>query len=184
MRFHKLAISLIMAGLIAGLAYKGYNEYKTSQASEPTVEVATDDGVLGGLEVGQRAPQFELETTEGQPVSLADYAGQQVILNFWATWCPPCREELPELIEFGEDTGIPVLGVNATKNERLGKRDVDAFLQEVPVSFPILLDETGTVEKTYRVVALPTTYVIGPDGIITAKQVGPVDFDWLHDRTK
>ncbi|WP_396129262.1 TlpA disulfide reductase family protein [Exiguobacterium mexicanum] len=130
MRFHKLAISLIMAGLIAGLAYQGYDEYKTSQASERPVEVATDDDVLGGLEVGQRAPEFALETTEGQSVSLADYEGQQVILNFWATWCPPCREELPELIEFGEDTGIPVLGVNATKNERLGKRDVDAFYKK------------------------------------------------------
>lgn len=183
MRFHKLAIGLIMAGLIAGLGYKGYDEF-TSQENEPAVSIATDDSVLGGLEVGQRAPGFALETVEGEMLSLADYEGRQVVLNFWASWCPPCREELPELIAFGEETGIPVLGVNATKNERRGKQDVDAFLQEVPVSFPVLLDEEGTVEKTYRVVALPTTYVIGPDGVITAKQVGPVDFDWLHDQTK
>lgn len=183
MRFHKLAIGLIMAGLIAGLGYKGYDEF-TSQENETAVSIATDDSVLGGLEVGQRAPGFALETVEGEMLSLADYEGRQVVLNFWASWCPPCREELPELIAFGEETGIPVLGVNATKNERRGKQDVDAFLQEVPVSFPVLLDEEGTVEKTYRVVALPTTYVIGPDGVITAKQVGPVDFDWLHDQTK
>lgn len=184
MRFHKLAIGLIMAGLIAGLAYKGYGEYKASQTSEQTERVATDDTVLGGLEIGQRAPTFELETIEGETLALDAYAGQQVVLNFWASWCPPCREELPELIEFGEATGIPVLGVNVTKNERRGRQDVEAFLKEVPVSFPVLLDEAGTVEKTYRVVALPTTYVVGPDGVITAKQVGPVDFNWLREQTK
>lgn len=184
MRFHKLVIGLIMVGLLSGLAYKGYDEYKTSQADEQTVHVATDDAVLGGLEIGQRAPGFKLETIEGEALSLDAYEGRQVILNFWASWCPPCRDELPELIEFGEATGIPVLGVNVTKNERRGRQDVEAFLKEVPVSFPILLDETGTVEKTYRVVALPTTYVIDADGRITAKQVGPVDFNWLREQTK
>ncbi len=182
MRVHKLFVGLIILALVAGLAYKGYDEYRTSQGAEP-VSIAGDDSVLGGLEVGQQAPAFELETIEGETVALSDYAGEQVVLNFWASWCPPCREELPELIEFGEETGIPVLGVNVTKNERRGKADVEAFLTEVPVSFPVLLDEAGVVEKTYRVVALPTTYVIGTDGRITAKQIGPVDFDWLHDKT-
>jgi len=183
MRFHKLAIGLIMAGLVAGLGYKGYDEFN-SQAKEPAVSIATDDSVLGGLEVGQRAPALELETVEGERLSLADYKGQPVVVNFWATWCPPCREELPELIKFSDETGVPVLGVNITNNERRGRRDVDAFLEEVPLSFPVLLDRDGEAVKTYRIVAMPTTYVIGSDGVITAKQVGPVDFDWLRDKTK
>lgn len=184
MRAHKLTIGLITMGLLIGLAYKGYDEYRASQASEQPVSVATDNSVLGGLEIGQRAPAFELKTIEGETITLDAYAGRQVVVNFWASWCPPCRDELPELIDFGEETGIPVLGVNVTKNERRGREDVETFLTEVPVSFPVLLDETGTVEKTYRIVALPTTYVIGPDGVITAKQIGPVDFDWLREQTK
>lgn len=182
MKIHKLFIGLIMLALIGGLAYKGYGEYQASQQPEPMI-INGDASVLGGLEVGQRAPDFELSTIDGTTVSLADFAGEQVVLNFWATWCPPCREELPELISFSEETGIPVLGINVTKNERRGQSDVEAFLEEVPLSFPVLLDEAGTVERTYRVVALPTTYVIAPDGTVTAKQVGPVDFDWLHGQT-
>lgn len=183
MRFENIVVGLIITALVSGLAYKGYDEYQTSNSDEEVVSTDRDDSVLGGLEVGQRAPAFELRTVEGTALSLEEYDGRQVVLNFWATWCPPCRKELPELIEFSEETGIPVIGVNVTKNERRGQRDVEAFLKEVPINFPILLDEAGAVEKKYRVVALPTTYVVGPDGVITAKQIGPVDFDWLRKQT-
>lgn len=184
MRFNKILIGIVISAFIGGLFYKGYDEYRTSQLKNQTMNISGATNEIDGLEIGQRAPSFDLETIEGETVSLEDFKGQQVVLNFWASWCPPCREELPELIEFTDETGIPVLGVNVTKNERRGVQDVEAFLEEVPVSFPVLLDKAGAVEKTYRVVALPTTYVVGADGKIKAKQVGPVDLKWLKTYTK
>lgn len=183
MNVQRLVIALAVMVLLGGLIYKGYEEYMANRATgnDSSLVVADGSEALGGLDVGQVAPDFELDSTTGESVRLASFRGQMVVVNFWASWCPPCREELPELIEFSEATGTPVLGVNVTKNEKRGRTDVDAFLKEVPVDFPVLLDEDATVEKLYRVVALPTTYVIDEDGVIVAKQVGPVDGKWLNE---
>lgn len=180
MRLQRMLIGLLLLILIAGLAYKGYEEYMARLKTEEAVSIVEDESVLGGLKVGQKAPNFELEAMDGSSVSLDDYRGEAVVVNFWASWCPPCREEFPELVKFEKETGTPVLGVNVTKNERRGRADVEAFLHEFPVDFLILLDEDATVEQLYRVVALPTTYVMDANGVIVAKQTGPVDEEWLQ----
>lgn len=180
MRLQKIVIGTLILLLIVGLVYKGYEEYMSTLEGDKAVPIVQDESVLGGLEVGQQAPDFTLSTLEGERLSLSQYQGKPVVINFWASWCPPCRDEFPELVSFEKATNIPVVGVNVTKNERRGKEDVEAFLDEYPVDFPILLDEEAAVEQRYRVVALPTTYVLDAKGIIVAKQTGPVDEAWLQ----
>ncbi len=182
MRLQRIVIGTLILLLIAGLAYKGYEEYMMSQKQEEAVPIVQNESALGGLEVGQQAPDFALNTLGGEGLTLSQFQGTPVVINFWASWCPPCRDEFPELVSFEKATGIPVLGVNVTKNERRGKADVEAFLKEYPVDFPILLDEEAVVEQQYRVVALPTTYVLDEQGIIVAKQTGPVDETWIQQQ--
>lgn len=122
---------------------------------------------------GYRAPSFSLRTLEGETVSVADLRGRAVILNFWATWCPPCRAEMPafqRLYARYRDQGLMVLGVNATSGDDLAT--VFAFRQQYGLTFPILLDEAGQVQQRYRVTALPTTFFIDPRGMIRDVVVG------------
>ncbi len=122
---------------------------------------------------GYRAPGFSLRTMEGGTLSLADLRGRVVVLNFWATWCPPCRAEMPafqRLYARYADRGLVVIGINATKGDDLAA--VFAFRQQYHLTFPILLDEAGQVNRSYRVSALPTTFFIDPQGIIRDVVVG------------
>ena len=114
---------------------------------------------------GRPAPDFTLSTSDGRAVALSDLRGQVVILNFWATWCPPCRAEMPalqEVYEARKDEGVIVLAVD--QNEEPGP--VDAFALEYKLAFPLLLDPGYTVSDRYRINLLPTTFFIGRDGMI------------------
>ncbi|MCS6963028.1 peroxiredoxin [Thermoflexus sp.] len=122
---------------------------------------------------GYRAPRFSLRNLEGKTLSLSDLQGRAVVLNFWATWCPPCRAEMPafqRLYARYADQGLMVIGVNATMGDDLAA--VLAFRQDYHLTFPILLDETGEVNRSYRVTALPTTFFIDPQGIVRDVVVG------------
>ncbi|MER3468893.1 MAG: TlpA family protein disulfide reductase [Thermoflexus sp.] len=122
---------------------------------------------------GYRALAFTLPALDGGTVSLTQFRGRAVILNFWATWCPPCRAEMPALQRVYAryaDRGLVVLGLNATASD--DPAAVRAFQQRYGLTFPILLDESGTVNRTYGVAALPTTFFIGPDGQIREIVVG------------
>ncbi|WP_322802678.1 TlpA disulfide reductase family protein [Thermoflexus sp.] len=122
---------------------------------------------------GYRAPGFSLRTLEGETLSIGDLRGRAVILNFWATWCPPCRAEMPafqRLYARYRDRGLVVLGVNATSGD--DRAAVLAFRQQYGLTFPILLDEAGQVQQRYRITALPTTFFIDPQGIIRDVVIG------------
>jgi peroxiredoxin len=109
------------------------------------------------------APDFSLPDQAGAEVSLDDFSGQVVLLNFWASWCGPCREEMPLLVELHqryESLGFTLLGVNVEEDSAAA----DAFLNSVPVSFPILYDRKNQVSKLYDVIAMPSTVLIGRDG--------------------
>ncbi len=115
--------------------------------------------------VGGPAPQFELETLDGDTVKLSDFKGKFVVLNFWATWCVPCIKEMPEFqkIHQSSDNGnIKIIAVNLSESkDRVGK-----FTQDYQLTFPVLLDGFGNTFERYRVRNLPVTYFISPDGII------------------
>lgn len=132
--------------------------------------------LLGGMAkkpplVGGAAPQFQLEALNGKPVQISDYRGNVVLLNFWATWCKPCTEEMPEIqaaYEAYKDQGFVVLGVNfGEKREKAEK-----LVKKMGLTFPILLDEDVEVAEYYRVVSLPVTFFIDAKGIIKEQIFG------------
>ncbi|PPA87989.1 hypothetical protein C4A76_10980 [Brevibacillus laterosporus] len=135
-----------------------------------------------GIKKGEQAPDFELNTLEGQKVKLSTYRGQKVILNFWATWCPPCQIEMPDLQEFHQDyrqKGVVILGVNLTATEK-NMESVAGFVQQEGVTFPILLDVTREVAKRYQAISIPTSYFIDEQGIIRQKVIGPVNYEQIQ----
>jgi len=109
------------------------------------------------------APGFSLQDSEGAAVSLGDFSGQVVMINFWASWCVPCRQEMPlleELYSKYEPLGFTLLGVNVDEDPAAAIE----YLTEVQVSFPVLFDTANEVSKAYDVIAMPSTVLIGRDG--------------------
>lgn len=140
-----------------------------------------------GLEVGDIAPNLTLENLAGQTDTLSQYRGKKVLLNFWATWCSPCQEEIPQLVQFDkkpDHNKIVILGVNLTAMETGGVQAVKTFSQKHGMSFPILLDTKEDAMITYGVVTIPTTYLLNEQGVITAKHIGPIDVAWINEQFK
>ena len=126
-----------------------------------------------GPTVGEPAPEFELTTPDGEMVRLSDFEGQTVVLNFWATWCGPCRAEIPDLAAFQEaNPDVKLLGISV--DEQLGARGVAATARRLGADYTILLDPTSTAAAPYSVHTLPTTIVIGPDGTVVDTAIGTV----------
>ncbi|MBA2269036.1 MAG: redoxin domain-containing protein [Chthoniobacterales bacterium] len=124
--------------------------------------------------VGKPAPDFQLTTLDGKSVSLSELKGQVVVLDFWASWCPPCIESLPHLGKLyteKRDQGVKVFAVNLGED----KAKVEAFLKAKGVDVPVLLDRTGEVAKKFNVTSIPQTVVIGKDGTVTKVLVGLAD---------
>lgn len=122
---------------------------------------------------GLMAPDFKLQTADGDWVQLSDFRGQPVILNLWASWCPPCKAEMSSIQSVYDQyssQGLVVLAVNMTTQDNL--QDVWQFIAEQQLSFPVLLDEKGEVGELYQMRALPTTFFIRPDGIIEQVVIG------------
>ncbi len=122
------------------------------------------------------APDFRLKSEDGKEYRLSDFRGQVVVLNFWATWCPPCRYEMPSLERARlkvEGQGIVILAVNVGEDETT----VFAFTGRYRVKFPLLLDRDGTVIGRYPVIGLPTTFIIDPRGRVTHRAIGGREWD-------
>jgi len=129
---------------------------------------------LTGPQVGTAAPDFHLTTLDGKPVSLADFRGKTLVLNEWATWCPPCREETPDLIAAAKKLGgkgdVVFLGVDSTEAAPI----VRAFIASKGMPYSTAIDADKSFSKTYDVRAYPTTYVISADGVLRARYVGNI----------
>jgi thiol-disulfide isomerase/thioredoxin len=124
--------------------------------------------------VGESAPDFEYSDASGTAHKLSDLRGRVVVLNFWATWCVPCREEMPALDRVAREYGdkVVVLGIN--KLEQAGA--VSAFAREIGVGFTLVVNPAGDIPDRYGIRALPTTYVVRPDGTIGQWRPGSLDF--------
>lgn len=132
-----------------------------------------DSGDGPKAEIGEPAPTFSTFDLAGQPVQLEDYRGQTVLLNFWASWCVPCRTEFPLLKGVDSRDDVAVLGV-IFRDSADRARD---FMQEQAATWPGLLDPKGEIAAAYRVglkPGIPVTYVIDPDGIATKKHLGEI----------
>ena len=131
---------------------------------------------------GRYAPDFSLVDLDGNQVKLSDLRGKKVILNFWATWCPPCRAEMPDLERLArEHEGtLTVLLVDLEEEED----QIRPFLDDMGITLVPLLDVEAEVAKMYRVSALPTSVIIDEDGVIQEVQVGAATYEWFLERLK
>lgn len=148
-------------------------EVKTDKSVEPNI----------GIEKGNLAPDFQLTTLDGKQVKLSDYKGKKVILNFWATWCPPCIAEVPDLEKFYsdyKDKDVVIIGVNLTKAEK-NQSEVKDFVKSSGITYPVPLDTENLASGMYQVSVIPTSYVIDSRGIISEKVVGPMDFEKMKN---
>jgi cytochrome c biogenesis protein CcmG/thiol:disulfide interchange protein DsbE len=124
-----------------------------------------------GVSVGSLAHNFSLESLDGETVSLSDLEGNVVLVNFWATWCPPCQAEIPDFEEAyrqrGGD-GLVVLGVNVEEPAS----QVLPFVTDMGMTYPVLLDRDGRISREYRALGLPTSVLVDRDGVIRFRQEG------------
>jgi len=135
-------------------------------------------GGAGGdpIERGSVAPGFTLERLDGGPVSLADQRGRVVLVNFWATWCEPCKEEMPameRLYEEHRDAGFELLAISVGEKPE----PVRAFRDSLELSFPILLDPDKSVSRAYQTYRFPESYLVDREGVVVERYVGPRQWD-------
>jgi thiol-disulfide isomerase/thioredoxin len=124
---------------------------------------------------------FTLPDMDGVQHKLSDYRGKWVVVNYWATWCPPCLSEIPELVEFHEenkDKLAVVLGVNF---ENIGNNGLRQFTEEYFINYPVLHMPPGPSSALGPIPGLPTTYLVSPEGEVVARQVGPVTAKLISD---
>lgn len=163
---------------IAGLLGWGYLD---QQETRELAQAGQSEGVTG-LKKGNRAPDFLLYTLEGTPVRLSDLRGKKVILNMWATWCPPCRAEMPDMQEFyemHEEKGVTILGVNLIETEQ-SEEEVARFLTDYGIAFPVVLDKGSQVSSLYQAISIPTSYAIDEDGLVREKVIGPLHIEMME----
>ncbi len=126
----------------------------------------------GGIAIGDEAPDFDLRGLQGTGGhSLSEFRGDVVLINFWASWCGPCRQEIPELEKLWlryKDDGLVVLSVNVDESAR----DAEAFLEQSPVSFPVVWDSAGELSNQYHVITLPRSILVDRQGLVRARHDG------------
>lgn len=159
------------------------NEKATREKNNPTGQQINNSEEVEetnkvGIRKGELAPDFELTTLDGETVKLSDYKGKRVMLNFWATWCPPCRAEMPDMEKFQKNKDIQVLAVNLTETES-NPNKVQKFIDELSLTLTIPLDNESAVSNEYQVMAYPTTYMIDSNGQIQFVTMGAMNYDFM-----
>ena len=170
---NKKTIGIIITSLIIGTLIV----LTIKSNLEETVPLTV--GVDTGLDKGNSPPDFELSTLSGEVVKLSDLKGKKVILNFWASWCGPCKAEMPHMENYykknKEDANVEIVAVNLTSSERKGLKNVKNFIDSYGLTFPIPMDPDGKAMDAYKIITVPTTYLIGTDGRVEHTFKGPMD---------
>ena len=128
------------------------------------------------LQVGQPAPGFTLPGLDGNMVSLSDYRGHVVLVNVWATWCPPCVDEMPSMEKLYRELKGENFEILAVSIDALGKKAVAPFMKKYNLSFPALMDPDGTIKTLYQTTGVPESFIINQEGILIEKVIGPKDW--------
>jgi len=128
------------------------------------------------LQEGRPAPDFSFPDLNGNEVSLSDHRGSVVLVNIWATWCPPCRDEMPSMQKLydrfkGEHFEILAVSIDAD-----GREAVAPFMRKMNLTFPALLDPKGMIQGLYRITGVPESFIVDREGILVNKIIGPMDW--------
>lgn len=144
---------------------------------------ALPGGAAATMQVGSSVPDFTRADLQGRPVRLSSHRGKLVLLNFWATWCPPCREELPVFSRWQASLrarGLQVIGVSMDD----ARSEVERFLAQYPVEYPIVMGDARFAEQFGGVLGLPLTYLIDAQGKVVARYQGEVDLAKMETKVK
>ena len=165
-------IGIIVIGIIVGAGIGGVILAGGTALGKLSFDLDAPINLQGGsmMETGVLAPDFELLSTDGELVSLSSQRGKVVVVNFWATWCGPCVQEIPMFQDYYDQYGpdLQILGIN----EQEHPDEVRAFLDEFNVTYPILLDRSADLAPLYRLMALPVTVFVDRDGILQYHHIG------------
>lgn len=174
-------IAIVVFGLIGWATYSFIMNMKAQKEQvdnfQSLEETTTEESAMNLQFVkGDTAPDFELKTLDGEKVRLSDYEGQPVMVNFWASWCPPCRAEMPDIQRLHEETDYAILSINVTGSEA-SEKDVREFMKEYELTFETALDEMSAVATMYSAFSLPTTYFLDGKREIHEIVEGPLTYD-------
>jgi peroxiredoxin len=155
-----ILVFLAVAGLVIVFALKQNNPYLR----------------YSPLRVGQPAPGFTLPGLDGKMVSLSDYRGHVVLVNVWATWCPPCVDEMPSMEKLYRELKGEKFEILAISIDAPGKKAVAPFMKKYNLSFPALMDPNGTIKALYQTTGVPESFIINQEEILIEKIIGPRDW--------
>lgn len=176
-----MAKKIIAAIFLLSLLTVAVVQAMDKKPESPVNSSAATSSQSNGIQIGDKAPDFQLKTLTGETVKLSSLKGKKVMLNFWATWCPPCKAEMPVMEQFYKQANkkdLVILAVNIdTQN------DVKGFAKKDGITFPILLDTDNTVNTTYGIMSIPTTYFIDRNGVIQNKYTGEMTKDIMQQFT-
>lgn len=175
-RYATVAVILLVIGAL-------FVQREVLSDDDDAAASSSGSGAIGVLDShrpdeGELAPDFALLSADGERIALSDFRGKTVVLNFWATWCPPCRAEMPELqaaweergADGGDDGDLVVFAVDFDETAS----EVNGFVDEFGLTFPVALDGGGAVAEHYGVRGLPATFFIDAEGVLRSKNLGPV----------
>ncbi len=165
-------LALVLSSCGGNTAPSSAPEASVSVADDAAIEAAdgADAVIVEGLQEGNRLPDVELVTLSGETIRVSNLAGQPLIINFWATWCPPCRQEMPLLQATFDSLHPEGLQLIAITDQPAAV--VQPFVETNGITFPIIIDTENTASRTYRVQGLPTTLFLDSNGVITARHTG------------
>lgn len=182
----KVLIGLVIALGVATLGLVGYSFFGLNSTQRLILREGQSVFLPPGApiyqeespQLGHPAPDFRLPDMSGRTRALSDYRGKPLLLNFWASWCPPCRAEMPDLQRFYQLHGdqINLLGVNWGEPQAA----VLVFLEKLKISYPNLLDQGGTTFVKYQLTGVPTSFFIDAQGVIRGISVGPMSTEQIE----
>ncbi|MFZ0805567.1 MAG: TlpA disulfide reductase family protein [Candidatus Sulfotelmatobacter sp.] len=159
-------VLVVVAVVIAVMLYFGYHQARRSASA------GGSDGSFSGITISKPAPDFTLESLNGQNLRLSDLRGKAVLLNFWATWCAPCKIEMPWFVELQNEYGAQGLQIVGVAMDDSSKDDIAKFAKDMGVNYPVLIGKEAVGEEYGGVPALPESFFIGRDGKIVDKIIG------------
>lgn len=170
------AVILAIVGVIWWLEARNNNDVSPTGERYGGADLPAEllvPGINVGTDPGDMAPDFLLQNMDGDEVRLSDFRGHPVVLNFWATWCSPCRKEMPQFVRAYDDhidDRLVVIAVDQQESESI----VRPFIEDYGVEFPVLIDRDGDVGIEFRTTGYPETYFIDADGIVREHFIGPL----------